>query len=199
MISCLLLCAGFSVRFKSPKALATINKETIIKRLQNLLIQSRIGEVIIVLGDHLDDLKLHLLKHKKLKVVYNKDYNLGQTSSFQAGVKEISSEACGLMLLPVDVPAIQLKTINDLVDHFLSIKPKILIPTYHNRKGHPPIFSVSYGDDFLKMDTSVGLNQFEHQHASDIELFPVEDPGIVWSFNTPEEFDKLKIYFKFSS
>ena len=46
------------------------------------------------------------------------------------------------------------------------------------------------------MATSQGLNQFEHEHEAEIEFVEVGDRGVVSSFNTPEEFVKLKSNFK---
>ena len=194
MVSCILLAAGFSRRFGSPKALALINGVTVIEQLQNILIHSQVGEIVVVLGDHADDIKSHILNHKKIRVVYNKDYNLGQTSSFKVGLEAISTEALGVMLLPVDVPTIKVDTIDFLVDQFLLKRPSTLIPTYYNKKGHPPIFNAIIKKALLDMDNTKGLNSFERQHELDIVLLPVEDAGVLRSFNTPEELEKIKAY-----
>ena len=74
MVSCLLLAAGSSQRFNSPKALAPINGKTVIEHLQNILLATPLDEVIIVLGAHQEAIKPFLLNHKRVKVVYNKDH-----------------------------------------------------------------------------------------------------------------------------
>ena len=102
------------------------------------------------------------------------------------------------MLLPVDVPAIQVQTVNLLIRRYIEKRPDILIPTFKGKKGHPPIFNAIFKSDFLNLDVAIGLNHFERAHEPEIDLFPVDDPGVMWSFNTPEEFKKLKAYFKFS-
>src|SRR3990167_701833 len=107
MISCIVLSAGQNSRFGSPKALAKFKGRTVIEHLQIVLIASDLDEIIIVLGAFVNDIKPYLLKHKKIKVVYNKDYNLGQTSSFQTGLKVMDQQSQGVMLLPVDFPLVQ--------------------------------------------------------------------------------------------
>ena len=99
MISCILLSAGLSKRFGSPKALADISGVSVIRYIQNTLIESKIGEIVVVLGANKEKIKSHILNHKKIKVVYNKDYNFGQTSSFKAGLSQISNDSKGIMLL----------------------------------------------------------------------------------------------------
>ena len=196
MISCILLSAGHSARFGSPKALAVIQGTPVIERLQQILIDSGADEIIVVLGAHHTQIKSHILNHKKVQVVYNKDFNLGQTSSFKVGLKAVSRDANGIMLLPVDMPAIKPKTINRLIHEFQKQRPSVLIPTYEKRRGHPPIFHAKLQAELLNLDNTVGLNSFEHQHASDMVFFSVEDPGILRSFNTPQEFEDLKTYLE---
>ena len=196
MISCILLAAGASTRFGSPKALARLGAVTVIEHLQNTLIHSNIDEIIVVLGDRVDSIKLHILKHKKVRFVYNKDYNLGQTSSLQTGLRLALSQSRGFMVLPVDSPLVKSPTLNILIDEFCKKQPGILIPTFQGKKGHPPIFSARMKTDLLGLDFTCGLNAFEHQHEANVFLFAVEDEGIIKSFNTPQEFEAIKPYFK---
>ena len=46
MISCILLAAGFSSRFGSPKALAELPGERVIERLQNELLKTQVEEIV---------------------------------------------------------------------------------------------------------------------------------------------------------
>ena len=198
MVSCILLSAGLSTRFGSPKALATIRGVTVIERLQRILIESHVGEVIVVLGAEAEKIRPFLLNDKKLKPVYNADYRLGQTSSVKTGIKVILNESCGIMLWPIDYPLIRKETIDQLTLEFLTRRPSVLIPTYTNRKGHPPIFHVSLKTKLLTIDNHMGINSLQRQFSTLKELQPcsyllsVDDPGILCTFNTPEEFTIIR-------
>jgi CTP:molybdopterin cytidylyltransferase MocA len=191
MVSCILLAAGQSMRFGSPKALALLNGETVISRLQRILLDSAVDEIIVVTGAHASALKPYLLNHKRLKVVHNKDYILGQTSSFQAGLREVCPKSLGFMLLPVDYPLVKTQTIDILVDEFMKKADKIIIPTCDSQKGHPPIFPVALKNEFLSLNSSEGLNQVQRCHQENIIFCAVADKGTVKSFNTEEEFESL--------
>ena len=195
MVSCILLAAGSSTRFGSPKALARVKDTTVIGYLQNTLVNSKIDQVIVVLGDHSHDVELHILNHKKVRLVYNKDYNLGQTSSFKAGLKAISPKAAGIFLCPVDVPFVSYQTIDLLIHHLGSHAPSILIPAYQGKRGHPPWFHIKHKNAFLGLENTSGLNVYEHQHESEITVLPVDDCGVISSFNTAEEFENIKASF----
>ena len=95
-------------------------------------------------------------------------------------------------MLPVDYPFIQEETINKLIDIFEKDSPRILIPTFEGRKGHPPLFSNQLRNDFLALDNNSGLNSIAHAHEAHIQLLPVADRGVVQTFNTQEEFEVLK-------
>jgi len=192
MLSCILLTAGLNERFGSPKALAKINEGIVIEHLQGTLLATPIDEIIIVLGAHATEIKPFLLNHKRVKVVYNKDYNFGQTSSFKVGLDHLSQKTKGVMLLPVDFPAIKSRTIETLHEKFLSHRPMILIPTYNGQKGHPPVFSISLKKEFHQLNNSVGINTISRQHTQETEFLSIQDPGVLATFNTVDEFDKIK-------
>ena len=116
---------------------------------------------------------------------------MGQTSSFKIGLENISSESQGIMLLPVDYPVIGIKTIKSLLDFFAGNKPSVLIPSFNDHKGHPPVFHVNIKNEFLNLDNSVGINTIAHQHQKDTTVLPVNDLGVIRSFNTQKEFKRL--------
>ena len=193
MISCLLLSAGFSARFGSPKALARLHGQTIIEHVLKELLQSNVDQIIVVLGAHMEQIKPLLLNHKKIKVVYNKDYNLGQTSSFKAGLREINNEVQGIMLLPIDYPLLRAKTIDLLIARFAEKKSSILVPVFNEKRGHPPIFAVSLKEELLALDDNKGINTVIHKHEDDLEDFSVWDAGVIKTFNTQQELESIRV------
>lgn len=192
MVSCLLLSAGFSSRFGSSKALARFNGQTLIEHLQELLLSTQLHEIIIVLGHGAEEIKPFLFKHKRIKVVYNKDYKFGQTSSFKCGLKDLDAQATGILLFPVDYPLIKSQTVDTLINCFEEKKPAVLIPSCQDKKGHPPILNAGLKNELLALEDSAGVNTVIHRHADDVIVLPVDDTGVIKSFNTKEEFEQLK-------
>jgi len=190
MISCILLAAGLSERFGSPKALASIGKNTVIQHLQNTLLQSSCGEIIVVLGALASEIKPSIFLHRRIRVVYNKDYYFGQLSSVQAGVREANNSSTGFMFVPVDCPLVQASSIDAVISHFEKNDPDILVPSYQHKKGHPPIFNQRLRSKILKLPLDLGLNSLFAVHPP--QTVEINDPGIVKSFNTPEEFEEIK-------
>jgi molybdenum cofactor cytidylyltransferase len=191
MISCIVLSAGLSSRFKSPKALALIENIPAITYLLKKLCVSQISDIVIVLGDNKEAILPHLFKHKVIRVVYNNDYKLGQTSSVQAGLKKLSSSAKGFMILPIDCPFVKTETINNLIAHFTKNQPDILIPTHTGLRGHPPTFRNELKVEILKLPQTKGLNTITQNSIYKMETLDLPDPGITQTFNTPAELNRI--------
>jgi CTP:molybdopterin cytidylyltransferase MocA len=192
MISAIILSAGLSQRFGEPKALAPILGTTVIRYLQDNLLKTSVDEIIIVLGHEAKRIEPHLLNHTRIKVVYNKNYNFGQTSSFQAGLRELSLSSSGVFLFPVDTPLIKIETVNKIVHAFSKNSFHIIIPTYKNQKGHPPLFSIQFKEDFLNLSVDEGINKIAKDNKENVELLAMDDPGVVCTFNTRDEWEVLK-------
>ncbi len=196
MISAIILSAGLSQRFGSPKALALVNNITIIEHLQKVLVDTEIENIYVVLGANADEIKAYILNHKKVHIVYNKNFKSGQTSSFKAGLKALPIQSNAVMLFPVDAPFVKKETISAVISRFRENYPSILVPTHQNKKGHPPVFNISLLSQLLNLSDDTGLNQFQHENKDKIVLFEVDDPGVVQSFNTKEELDAIVLSAK---
>jgi len=192
MINCLLLSAGESSRFGKPKALASLGNETIIERLQNVLIRSNVDGISIVLGYADELIRPFILEHRKVNLVYNKDHKFGQTSSFHAGLKSLDNATKAVLLLPVDYPLVAIQTINTLIEQYHSQKSQLIIPSFKGRKGHPPLFCLSLKQEFLALRFEEGINSVAHRHQATTSVLEVNDPGVISSFNTPQEFEEIK-------
>jgi molybdenum cofactor cytidylyltransferase len=192
MITCLLLAAGVSRRFGSPKPLAPIGSMTAISHLLTTLLKSRVARTVVVLGAEADKVRPHILDAPSILTTMNDRYALGQTSSFKKGLDQLALGTTGFMLLPVDTPFIKTSTVDELVQTFETTNPLILIPEHAGRSGHPPIFSIKLLEEFNALADGDPLFTIQRRHADQIQHLPVNDPGVTLSFNTPEELQKIR-------
>lgn len=191
MVSCIVLAAGTSARFGSPKPLALFHARPVIEILQERLLGTRLSEIIIVLGHEADLIRPFIFKDPRIRSVVNADYRLGQTSSFKAGLKAVDPGSHGIMLLPVDMPALKPETYEGLIAAFLESSCLACVPTFEGRKGHPPIFSYHLKEEFMKLKDEEPLATVLRHHDAEIIKVPVADEGVVLSFNTPSELQDM--------
>jgi molybdenum cofactor cytidylyltransferase len=193
MISGILLSAGLSSRFGSPKALACVDNMPAITLLLEKLTATSLSEIIVVLGADSQLIEPCLFKHKMIQVVHNKDYKLGQTSSVQTGLGSVAPDAKGFMIIPVDCPFVRAQTVQQMIERFDASRFQILVPTFDEHRGHPPLFDIRFKDPILKLNPAQqGLNDFMHSHSKAVRTIEINDPGITQTFNTPEEFAAIK-------
>ncbi|MEW6170373.1 MAG: nucleotidyltransferase family protein [Candidatus Omnitrophota bacterium] len=190
MVSIILLAAGESKRFGSPKQLAKINSTTLIEYLISKLEKTKVDEIIVVLGAYKE--KIEKLIPSYIKIATNKDYQEGQTSSLKIGLENISSDAKYFLVLPVDIPAISAETIDFVIDKFINSKFLIGIPSYKNQKGHPPIYSIKLKNQILELKNNKPLYTINHQFIGQTLDIPVDDKNILFNINTPEDLEKIR-------
>lgn len=193
MISCILLSAGLSSRFGTPKALAQLTPTIcVIDSLQKELLQAHVDEIVVVLGEHSEQIQPRIHSDARIRVVYNKNYFLGQTSSFKIGLSSVSASMDAFFLLPVDFPFLDRSIFDLMIQKFYASNSKILVPCYQGRKGHPPLFHATLKEYFLNLKDTSGLNTIQHAFEQEMELVSFSNPAVVQSFNTMEEWDLLK-------
>lgn len=195
MITCLLLAAGSSSRFGSPKALVNIQGKNLLVRQSEMLFSAGIEQIVIVLGAHAEQIRPAIATDPRIKAVYNEHFQQGQTSSVKAGIFLGVPAGSDFLLLPVDFPFVLPGTVSRLNDYFQKNVPLVLIPAYDGRKGHPPVFSHTLRNEILQLDNSLGLNKIIHRHQAEVHLLPVQDKGVLATFNTPEELTQIQNQF----
>lgn len=108
----------------------------------------------------------------------------------QEGWRQADDSCEGVMFLPVDCPAVKTSSIDTIIGHFEKSAPDILIPTYQGQKGHPPVFHRRLKPEAFHIPSNQGLNSLFADHPP--QTVEIDDPGIVKSFNTPEELEAIK-------
>lgn len=191
MITALILAAGESKRFGSPKQLAKINdQDTLIEHLIRTLQNTCVDEIIVVLGAYREEIQKILPANIKISI--NENFQNGQTSSLKIGLKEISNDCKHFLVFPVDTPLIKPETINEIIGKFIQSKADIGIPTYADQKGHPPIYDIRLKTEIETLEDGQPLYLINQKFSASTQLIEVFDPGILININTPQDLEKLK-------
>jgi molybdenum cofactor cytidylyltransferase len=175
----LILAAGESRRMGQPKALLTINGHTFVQNLIELL-KKACDPVVVVLGHNPEPIRRAI--GDSATIVINHNYNLGQFSSMQVGLKALPSNIDGLIFTLVDHPDPLPSTILSLI----SQEAPISIPVYYGRKGHPVYFRRDVLTEFMGLSADSQASIVSRRHAMETRLVKVEDPGILDDIDDPE-------------
>ena len=115
MISAILLAAGQSKRLKSENKLIKLYKKIpLINYSLKVLQKSKVNKIIIVLGHQNKEVKKVIKTSRKNIFVYNKDYKKGMASSIKVGLKKVSRNDKGFIIVQSDMPFIKVSDINKI-------------------------------------------------------------------------------------
>ncbi len=187
MVSAILLAAGESKRMGKLKQLMPLGTKTILEQTIDNLLDSRVSEVIVVVGYKAEAL-VEKVATRPVKIAVNPAYHQGMSTSIVTGLKLVNDKARAVMLALADQPFTDSQTINRLIDEFDSHNRGIAIPVYQGRRGHPVIFAVKYKGELLRLKGDIGGREIIEQHPDDVLEVAVNCEGICIDIDTVDSY-----------
>lgn len=110
--------------------------------------------------------------------------SLSAAVRFSAGFAESSD---GFVIALADMPFIRPETILGVANQLVSgasIHTSIIVPTYHNQRGHPVAFSAKFRSDLENLHGDEGARSILKKHPDEIHTLECDDPGILADIDT---------------
>ena len=178
MISAIILAAGLSKRMSlGNKLLLKKNNIPIINITINKIKASKVNEIILVLGN--DSQLIHEnLDVKNIKIIVNKNFKEGISSSIKTGIKNVNFKSKGALICLGDMPLIRTSTYNEIIQSFFAEK-KNIIPFYKNKRGNPIIFTKSYYKNLMEINGDEEAKKFIKEYPNDFTKISLSDEGVL--------------------
>ena len=194
MIAGLILAAGESTRMGTDKALLTYRGRTFIEAILATLREAGVSRLAVVLGHHADEIQ-RAVDFTGVEVIVNHDYQQGQTSSLQAGLKALDSGAGtsveAVLLCLVDHPAVPAEAIRALLAAFQATASPVVIPAFKGQRGHPVLIGRALFDELLGLSPEAGANSIIRKYRNATQFVEVGDAGILLDVDDPETYRNL--------
>jgi molybdenum cofactor cytidylyltransferase len=186
-ISLIILAAGRSTRFGSNKLLFEISGKKLIERVVETGVASKASEVVVVVGFEKEKI-LPILEGYQCEVVFNPEFEKGQSSSVIAGAKSVKNEAHAIMILPGDMAYIDVEHINKVIDEYNSLPSSIVVACFESKMGHPILFDRELFNEILKItEEGFGLKEVVDRHRTEIRRVDVGSAEILLDVDVPED------------
>ena len=157
MIKAIFLAAGQSKRLKSENKLTKLYKKTpLINHSLKALQKSKVNKVIIVLGHEHKKVKKIIKKNKKNIFIYNKNFRKGMASSIKVGLRKITRNDKGFIIVQSDMPFIKTVDINKIFNSIKLKKFLVYVLKFKNKIGNPIGFDISLLNKFKKINGDFG-------------------------------------------
>jgi len=189
MISAILLAAGQSKRMVNEnKLIKKINDVPLISHSVKNILSSSVDELIIVLGHERKIVQKFIQKSNKIKLVFNKNFTTGMSSSIKVGLNELSEKTDAFFICLGDMPMINKKIFNLLINYKKNSNEDIIVPTYNGKQGNPVLFSKSMKSLIMSIDGDMGAKKILEENKSKILKIEINDINVAKDFNSKSDF-----------
>jgi molybdenum cofactor cytidylyltransferase len=190
-ISAILLAAGESKRMGTDKLVLPWGKKTVLIHCVHTLLQSKVKEVIVVLGERTKGMGSQF-KSRRVKIVMNPHYRRGMSTSIQKGIRAIDLNSHGILIALGDMPFLSTRTVNALIRAFAQGKGEIIVPSFQGIQGHPVIFHRRFKKELLQLKGDLGGKLIIARHPAAVRLVYTKSAGVMKDIDTWKDFEKTK-------
>jgi molybdenum cofactor cytidylyltransferase len=191
MLAAVILSGGASRRMGTPKALLPYRGGNFLEHLLEVTEHPRIGWRRVVLGADARVIAESVALPAD-EVVVNENWELGQLSSVQCGLRSLATGTNGILLCLIDHPLISSELVGELVERFYSSGSAIVLPIYKGRRGHPVIFAARLYEELLSAPLETGTRAVVWAHREEISEMETNEEGCVLNLNDPEALAKAR-------
>lgn len=189
-IAAIILAAGGSKRFGSPKQLLEWRGETLINRVIKLAIKSCLEPIIVVLGSEYEMIKKNIIEKTRVNIVINDNWEVGQSTSLIEGVKGIEKKNTPFAVLLCDQPQVTFKNIKGLLDIYRENDTDIVITEIEGKLAPPVIFSPICISGINELEGDRGARPIIENYR--YKTYKEKDTRLLMDIDTPEDFKLLK-------
>jgi molybdenum cofactor cytidylyltransferase len=180
----MVLAAGASTRFGSPKQLVRIAGRPLLHAAVTRAAEIGGNAVVVVLGSGAAELA-PLLKHSPGTIVINRQWREGLASSIRAGIARVPATCAGALLTLADQAAVSVDDLKRLAGTWRRQPLHIAAALYEGRPGLPAIFPRSLFAQLARLRGDAGIGALLRRNSD--RLLHVAMASAAVDIDTPED------------
>jgi molybdenum cofactor cytidylyltransferase len=193
-VGAVILAAGQSSRFRAgggldlTKLVARIDGKPIVRRVVEAALAAKARPVVVVTGYARDSVEAAVVD-LDIRLTFNPKFGSGLASSLKAGLTATPSDVAGALVLLGDMPWIEPRLIDALIDAFLARKDALAaIPSREGRRGNPVLLGRGLFEAAMRLTGDEGARGLIGAVGAS-ELVEVETPDtdVTFDIDTPED------------
>jgi molybdenum cofactor cytidylyltransferase len=190
-VAAILLAGGESSRMGTPKPLLEWGGRTLIEYQLAQLEGPPIDRVVVVLGHRAEEVQPYVHRAGAQAIV-NELYSEGRAASLRVAAAALPNDITAVLVLNIDQPRPH-DVVARLVDEHRRSSSLITVPTYEERRGHPPVLAGSLLPELREVsEATEGLRAVIREHAKDVKEVAFETEVVLLDMNRPQEYEKAR-------
>ncbi|AHJ69293.1 NTP transferase domain-containing protein [Granulibacter bethesdensis] len=187
-IAVVILAAGLSRRMGGRHKLLQPGPDgrAMITHVVDQALQSRASEVVVVLGDHAEEIR-SALATRDLTIMVAADYAQGLSASLRAGIAAIEETADAVLVCLGDMPFVSHRVMDRLMAAFDPIHAPIVAPVWEGQRGNPVLWGARFYRDLSRLSGDRGaaslLDRWQHRLCR----LSMEDGACLIDIDTPDD------------
>jgi molybdenum cofactor cytidylyltransferase len=184
----IILAAGEAKRFGSPKQLLDWHGKPFVRQAAEAALAARLWPVVVVSGANAEGIEaaLHGLP---VSIQPNPDWQTGQSSSLQAGLRSLPPNIGAAIFLLADQPQVTQTVLQALVErHSLDLSP-VVAPQVQGQRANPVLFDQVTFPALLSLSGDVGGRAIFSKFPP--TSLPWHDESLLTDIDTPEDYRRL--------
>ncbi|MEA2604019.1 MAG: molybdenum cofactor cytidylyltransferase [Acidobacteriota bacterium] len=186
----LLPAAGASRRMGRPKLLLPFRGAPLVAAVVDALRAGGAGAIVLVTAPEDEELRAWA-RQAGVEVAINPDPERGMLSSIREGLVGLRRDQI-LLVSPADLPRLRGDSVAELLRRMIDSGAPLAVPVYQGKRGHPLAIAPALIPEIPTLDPAIGLKQLRDRHAAALLEVTVDDPGVVWDVDTPEDYERLE-------
>jgi CTP:molybdopterin cytidylyltransferase MocA len=178
------LAAGGSRRFGSPKQLVRFDGRPMMHAIVARAVEVAGSGVTVVLGAHAAELA-PLLRHTPASVAVNRDWEQGMASSIRIGLAQMPPGTAAVMIVLADQPAVTAEDLRRLIAAWRRQPDGLVAAQYAGTAGAPAIFPSWAFRELTELRGDRGARSLLQRHTDRLVRVPM--PAAATDIDTPED------------
>jgi molybdenum cofactor cytidylyltransferase len=184
----IILAAGEAKRFGSPKQLLDWHGKPFVRQAAEAALAARLWPVVVVCGANAEGIEA-ALHDLPVSIQPNPDWQTGQSSSLQAGLRSLSPKIGAAIFLLADQPQVTQTVLQALVElHSLDLSP-VVAPQVQGQRANPVLFDRVTFLALMSLRGDVGGRAIFSKFPP--TYLPWHDESLLTDIDTPEDYRRL--------